>query len=238
MHPVHLLTRLLASSAALALAVPVQPDMAPSAKLVARDSPFADLDLPADFWGAMDNYCRNGVSSKRRSVPRHLSQRGSPPAGYLYVSPGTSVRDYESTTTYGAYTDALVTCMGVVIVGDTTDGDATSKHMAHFYADANALDALWGTVASEVSAQGLANLRGWISLADRAAVPSDLDTGLMLDVENKMKDLVAGLTGQPATVRYHNMFDASEGVEDVGSMQYNNADKSVLIDGVVVEFGT
>ncbi|RYP92528.1 hypothetical protein DL770_001394 [Monosporascus sp. CRB-9-2] len=30
-------------------------------KLAARDSPFSDLGLDIDFWGALNNYCRNGI---------------------------------------------------------------------------------------------------------------------------------------------------------------------------------
>ncbi|KAK3327019.1 hypothetical protein B0T19DRAFT_441045 [Cercophora scortea] len=233
MHLLHSLTTLLASGAALALAVP--------AKLVARDSPFSDLDLPADFWGNMDNYCRNGVPTKRRSrsVPGHpLDRRASKPSGYQEVAPGTYTKDFEAVTVNGAWTDFLVTCFGVVIIGDSTNAVSYSKFLAHFYATPSLLDSLWTDVKNEVTAQGLTNLRGWISLPDRSTAPADLDQNDMLTVENTMRDLVTQLTGQAPTVRYHNMADASARVGDVGTMQYNNADKTVLIDGTVVEFGT
>ncbi|RYP70692.1 hypothetical protein DL771_005296 [Monosporascus sp. 5C6A] len=205
-------------------------------KLAARDSPFSDLGLDSDFWGAMNNYCRNGISSKR--AISQLQVRAEAPPNYQTVSPGEYKSDMDAITNHGLWTDFLVSCHGVIIVGDTDNPVSKSKFLAHFYATPLLMDSLWTTLSSDVSRQDLTNMRAWLSLPDISSAPSDLDPEDMQSVEDRMKQLLQDLTGQAPTVRYHNMADASNRVGDIGTMQLNNADKTVLIDGENVPFGS
>ncbi len=157
-------------------------------KLVARDSPFSDLGLSSDFWGSMDNYCRNGVSSKR--AVSQLQVRASAPDNYDTVAPGNYQGYFQAITTNGAWTDFLVTCHGVVIVGDTTDPVGKNKYLAHFYATDSLMDDLWTTLSEEVAKQGLTNLRAWLSLPDKTSAPSDLNQDDIQKVEDKMRQLL------------------------------------------------
>ncbi|KAI1288940.1 hypothetical protein F5Y03DRAFT_388947 [Xylaria venustula] len=206
-----------------------------STQLVARDTPFADLDLSNDFWGTADTYCTNGFTSKRDLS--HVQARvPSPPDGYDNVPPNNYV-GYFNAVTKGLWTNFLVSCFGVVITGDTDNIVSKDKFLAHFYATSGGLDNLWGALKQEVQAQGLTNLRAWLSAPDTSE-PGRLDPAVMQTVEDTMKGLLKDLTGQDPTVRHHRMSDASNYVGNWGTMQVNGMDKTVMIDGNLVEFGS
>ncbi|RYP92529.1 hypothetical protein DL770_001395 [Monosporascus sp. CRB-9-2] len=114
-------------------------------------------------------------------------------------------------------TDFLVSCHGVAI-GDTDNPVSKNKFLAHFYATDLLMDKLWTDLSGDVSRQDLTNMRAWLSLPDISSAPSDLDRESMQKVEDKMKQLLQDLTGQAPTVRYHNMADASNRADDIGTM--------------------
>ncbi|ORY56403.1 uncharacterized protein BCR38DRAFT_490700 [Pseudomassariella vexata] len=232
MHFLKSLTTLFAGAALMGVASAA----AVNTKISARDSPFSDLGLDSDFWGTMDNYCRGTASSKR--VVSSLQARATAPNGYDVVSPGKYQGSFQVITNGGAWTDFLVTCYGVVIVGDTTNAVAKNKFLAHFYAVDSFMDDLWSELSGEVGKQDLTNMKAWVSLPDISTAPPDLNRDNMQTVENKMKDLLKGLTGQAPTARYHSMSDASDRVGDIGTMQLNYADSTVKIDGQDVAFGS
>ncbi|RYP43748.1 hypothetical protein DL768_009727 [Monosporascus sp. mg162] len=142
-------------------------------KLAARDSPFSDLGLDIDFWGAMNNYCRNGIGSKR--AISQLQVHADLPPGYDPVRPDQYLGYFKAYTKNGAWTDFLVSCHGVAIIGDTDNPVSKNKFLAHFYATDLLMDKLWTDLSGDVSRQDLTNMRAWLSLPDISSAPSDLD---------------------------------------------------------------
>ncbi|KAI1324117.1 hypothetical protein F5Y16DRAFT_402769 [Xylariaceae sp. FL0255] len=225
----------IAAGAALASTVAAA---AVDTKLVARDdSPFTDLGLSDSFWGTADNYCRNGIPSKR-DLSRLEARDQSPPSGYNNVAPGTYRGDFGALNQNGDWTNFLVTCHGVVIIGENSNPINKDKYMAHFFATNAAMDDLWNTLSADVASQSLTNMQAWLSVPDSSSPPSGLNSADMLTVENKMIDLLQTLTGQAPTVRHHNAGDASAKKDQIGTMQLDFSNKAVSIDGNSVPFGS
>jgi len=206
-------------------------------KLVTRDdTPFEDLDLDDDFWEAFQEACEDGVDTKR--AISQMQPRASAPDSYDTISPGNYKSYLQFQNSGGAWTDFLVTCHGVIITGDTDNIIKSNKFLAHFYATDSMIDDMWGKLSKEVLDSELTNLRAYLSVPDKATAPGDLNQDDIQAVEDKMKELLKGLTGQDPTVRYHSMADATARTGDIGTMQLNNADSTVKIDGQDITFGT
>lgn len=205
------------------------------AVLTLSNTPFKDLKLPAEFWAAMARYCDSGQST----MNSELRKRAVAPQGYTVISEGQHAYSYQVLNLNGIWTDHLVTCHGLVIVGDGSKPITQSKLLAHFFATDFGLDDLWTKVRKDFNVQDSTNIRAWLSMPDLNSVTDPLlSKGNMLLVENTMKDEARKFTGVEPTVRYHDMNEADARKGDIGTMQLNNADKTVMIDGIQIAYGT
>ncbi|CAH0045764.1 unnamed protein product [Clonostachys solani] len=198
------------------------------------DTPFTDLGLSAQFWAKMSAYCA------QRAPKRDTSQsvtEASMPDGYDLVKPD-AFKSYPQVIKWdGAWTEHLVTCYGLVVVGDSVKPTDKDKLLAHFFAIDHSMDTLWNKIKAEIGSQGQKNLRAWLSAPEVATAYPDLPKADIQKLEDKMKAVIKSFTGKDATVRHHNMQDVPNGKGDIGTMQLNNEDKSVKIDGKLVPFG-
>ncbi|KAI1171682.1 hypothetical protein F4777DRAFT_582649 [Nemania sp. FL0916] len=209
-------------------------------KLAARDTPFADLGLPQSFWNTLSSYCPPGISQKRD--PNSLEAREQKePTGYTGVKPGNELGQSNVYKFGGLWTNNLVTCIGVAIIGDvdtSKDMLANDKFLAHFFATAESLDSQWPKLQALIDTAGATNLKAWYSAPDTSQLLPGLNAAYMQQVEDKMVSLLKTLTGQDPTPRHHVMADARAETGQIGVMQINAADRSVTIDGNNVPFGS
>jgi hypothetical protein len=198
------------------------------------DTPFADLGLSAQFWAKMSAYC--GQRAPKRDTFQSLAE-ASIPDGYDLVKPD-AFKSYAQVIKWeGAWTEHLVTCYGLVVVGDAAQPTDKDKLLAHFFAIDHSMDTLWNKIKVDIGSKGQKNLRAWLSAPEVATAYPDLPKADIQKLEDKMKAVIKDFTGKDATVRHHNMQDVPNVKGDIGTMQLNNEDKSVKIDGKLVPFG-
>ncbi|KAI4127032.1 MAG: hypothetical protein LQ341_006827 [Variospora aurantia] len=169
-------------------------------------------------------------------LKRHLVARATLPALHTEVKPGKS--DYQDLAPLGLWTDFLVSCTGVVVIGTKSEGDGgggSGRALAHIMGTKDNLSGEWADFKGKVEKMKLSNKKGFMS---SPLLDDNLPKGwkdelskVSKDTEAAIKEKLAELVDNPTIVqRFHRMKEASERKGANGFMSVNGQDV-VYIDG-------
>ncbi|KAI4256822.1 MAG: hypothetical protein L6R35_007497, partial [Caloplaca aegaea] len=164
-------------------------------------------------------------------LKRHLVARATLPALHTEVKPGES--KYQDLAPLGLWTDFLVSCTGVVVIG-TKDG-GSGRALAHMTGTTDNLSGEWSDFKGKVEKMKLSNQKGFMSsplLDDNLPEGwNDELSKVSKDTQTAIKEKLAELVDNPTIVqRFHRMKDASERKGANGVMSVNGQNV-VYIDG-------
>ncbi|KAI9654534.1 MAG: hypothetical protein M1821_006624 [Bathelium mastoideum] len=171
--------------------------------LVPRSGPFDGLKAKPATLKKLSNYClkANGHPQQRDLVRRN----GDAPAGYTDVQTGGAEG---AKLQKGLWTNDLMTCFAVGIVGKPKSEIEDERFLAHFLCASEALLNLqWEKFSKMVKAADLKDAKAWMSIPDpKEDTPEEWDedlTNAVYEMEGKLTGLVHELIGNKPPVPTH-----------------------------------
>ncbi|KAL9018158.1 MAG: hypothetical protein Q9185_004520 [Variospora sp. 1 TL-2023] len=166
-------------------------------------------------------------------LKRHLVARATLPALHMEVKPGKS--DYQDAAPLGLWTDFLVSCTGVVVIGTKSEGGGSGRALAHIMGTKANLGDEWDDFKGKVEKMKISNKKGFMSsplLDDNLPEGwNDELSKVSKDTQTAIKEKLAELVDNPTIVqRFHRMKDSSERKGANGVMSVNGQNV-VYIDG-------
>jgi hypothetical protein len=177
-----------------------------SGPLVAGTGIFAKVKATKEAWAKASQLCAGGKKAKRDFDDDDYLEARTAPSGYTNVEMGKS--DAYGAIPLGLWTEGLVTCFGVAVVGT---GSKDTRFLLHSTASSTPIG--WDDFEKKVKGAALTNAQAWISTpsttsslpAGFTAEDKALNEAMALAVEEKLKTLV----GKAPKVVKHTMVPAS-----------------------------
>ncbi|KAL9009818.1 MAG: hypothetical protein Q9173_005186 [Seirophora scorigena] len=189
------------------------------------DDDFEDFEVDGDDVESLSDFC----SKSADKLKHHLEGRTT---GHLKVEVGKS--NALDTLPFGLWTDYLVTCTGVVVIG-TKSGGGTGRALAHIAGTKANLGGEWDDFKEKVDKMKLSHKKGFMSsplLSDN--LPDRWDDDLSdnvkattVDIKKRLEKLV---DESHIVQRFHRMKDSMDRKGDHGVMSVS-AENVVYIDG-------
>ncbi|KAL8960672.1 MAG: hypothetical protein Q9193_002663 [Seirophora villosa] len=193
------------------------------------DDDLEDLSVDGEEVESLSDLC----SENADKLKRHLETRATLPPGHLKVEVGES--NALGTLPLGLWTDYLVTCTGVVVIGTKSGGGGTGRALAHIAGTKANLGGEWDTFKDKVNKMKLSNTKGFMS---SPLLSGNLPDGWKDDLTDNVKATTADIKERLEKLvddsnivqRFHRMKDSRERKGDNGVMSVN-AQNVVYIDG-------
>ncbi|KAI4089850.1 MAG: hypothetical protein LQ348_005763 [Seirophora lacunosa] len=194
------------------------------------DDDLEDLEVDGEEVESLSDLC----SESADKLKRHLEARATLPPQHLKVEVGKA--DALDTLPFGLWTDYLVTCTGVVVIGKKSGGGGGSgRALAHIAGTKAILGDEWDTFKEKVDKMKLSDKKGFMSsplLSD--SLPDgwndDLSDNVKATTANIKERLEKLVDDSNIVQRFHRMKDSMERKGDNGVMSVN-AQNVVFIDG-------
>ncbi|KAL8647446.1 MAG: hypothetical protein Q9210_005554 [Variospora velana] len=191
------------------------------------DDDLEELEVDGDEVESLSDLCTQSSDK----LKRHLEARASLPAQHSEVKPGKS--DYQDLAPLGLWTDFLVSCTGVVVIGTKSGG--SGRALAHIMGTKDNLSGEWDDFKGKVEKMKLSDKRGFMS---SPLLDDNLPDGWNDELSKVSRDTEANIKGRLAELvddsnivqRFHRMKDSSERKGDNGVMSVNGQNV-VYIDG-------
>lgn len=174
-----------------------------SGPLVAGSGVFAKIKASQATWDKASQLCAGGKKKRDFDDDYDLEARAAP-AGYTNVAMGTA----GSTTSIlgGLWTEGLVTCFGVAVVGTASTPIGENHFLLHSTASKQLNG--WDDFEKKVKAAKATKMQGWISVPDlTAGLPAGFneeDKALNKQMAEEIEGHVKALIGSsPKVVKRH-----------------------------------